>query len=117
MTTNPFCFNQNDSNITVFGDKRYHLTDYTFHFKNRYNLVLQKVAFVKYYFFIQHITYSYIKNIEFMHRYVTFLHTYVIFLHCNVTSVQRYVILLHFYVTFLHTDDTILHTVVTVLHN
>ena len=41
MTNNTFCIYQNDYNNTIFGDKRYNLTDSTF------SLFLKKVLYVK----------------------------------------------------------------------
>ena len=82
MTNNNFCIYQNYYNITVLGDKMYHLTDSAF--------------FHCFEFF--HLTHN-----LFLYKKVNSVHIYVTFLHTDMTSFHRDVIFLQRCVAKVHT--------------
>ena len=76
----PFTLTNMITDNTVFGDKRYHVTDNTFQFKDKIKLCFDKRCHLsKSTVFIQLTTYSYIIKYKFIHGHVTFFQTSVIY--------------------------------------
>ena len=101
----PFASTKMITNNTVFGDKRYHLKDNTFHFKNRIatkvcNSVLTKGVVCQISLF--HSPHSYIKMsntyLDMQHTYNQKSHSYIEMAHSYKDMSQSYIHMLHSYI-------------------